>query len=58
MAQMGVEQLDRHALKGTGGGRDLCQDVYAVHVLVDHPLQSTDLAFDAPQPLLDVVLCT
>jgi hypothetical protein len=35
---------------------DLREDVDAVLLLLDHPLQSADLALDATQPLEDLVL--
>src|SRR5436190_1379015 len=35
---------------------DLGEDVDAVAVLLDHPLDAADLAFDAPQPVEELVL--
>ena len=46
----------RHALQRLGGRRHLGEDVDAVHVLVDHPLQTSDLSFDPAQTLEVVVL--
>src|SRR5437764_2829960 len=37
-------------------GRDLGDDVDAVAVLVDHPLDAANLAFDSPQPGLKLIL--
>src|SRR5215469_5719399 len=49
-------QPDRDRLQGLGGGCHLGQDVDAVVVLVDHPLQPAHLTLDPPQPLQVVVL--
>jgi len=51
-----VEQTQADALEGLRHGGDLRQDVDAVFVVVDHPLQPADLAFDPPQPVAIVVL--
>src|SRR4051812_48332371 len=48
-----VEQLDGDGLERLRDRGDLVEDLDAVLVLVDHALQSTDLAFDAAQALLD-----
>ena len=54
--QVLVEQGDGHALERLGRRGDLGEDVDAVGVLVDHPLEAAHLALDAAQPLEDVVL--
>src|SRR6266540_3716374 len=46
-AQVLAEQLHRERLQRPGGGGDLGEDVDAVLVLLDHPLQPADLALDA-----------
>ena len=48
--EMVLEQPDGDSLQGALGGGDLGQDIDAVRVLVDHPLQPADLPLDAPQP--------
>src|SRR5438874_437652 len=53
MREVLVEQLDGDRLERLGHGRDLVEDVDAVLVLVDHPLQAAHLAFDTTQPLVD-----
>ena len=50
VAEVVLHQADRHALQRLVHGGDLGQDVDAVGVLVDQPLQPTDLALDASQP--------
>src|SRR5690242_1639149 len=47
--QVILEQADRHRLQRALGGRDLSQDIDAVRVLVDHPLQAADLPLDPAQ---------
>ena len=51
VADVLFEQADGHALQRLRRGADLGQHVDAVHVVVDHALQATDLALDAPQAL-------
>ena len=46
-----VEELEGERLQRLGGRRHLREDVDAVLVLFDHPLQAADLALDAAQPL-------
>src|SRR5436190_7325211 len=46
-----VEHLEGQALEGGVHRRDLREDVDAVAVVLDHPLDPTDLAFDAVQAL-------
>ena len=54
--EVAVEQLERDGLQRFRGGGDLGEHVDAVHVFVNHALQATDLALDAAQPTLHVVL--
>src|SRR6476620_4266171 len=49
-------QLEGERLQRLGGGRHLGEDVDAVLVLLNHPLQAADLALDPPQPLEVAVL--
>ena len=49
VAEVLLKQAERDRLQGLSGGRDLGEDVDAVLVLVDHPLQAADLAFDPAQ---------
>src|SRR6266545_4465606 len=56
MAQVVVQQRDRHLAQGGVDGRDLRQHVDAVGVLVDQPLQPADLPLDPPQACLQLVL--
>ena len=51
-----LEELQRERLQGPGRGGDLGEDVDAVLVLLDHPLQAADLPLDPAQPLEVVVL--
>src|SRR4029453_1866994 len=52
-----LEQLQGERLECLGGGGDLREDVDAVLVLLDHPLQAPDLALDAAQsPEVTVLL--
>src|SRR5215212_11415539 len=46
-----VEELEREALERRVHGGDLREDVDAVPVVVDHALDSADLAFDAVEAL-------
>src|SRR5215210_1520209 len=48
-----VENLERHPLEGVPYGADLRQDVDAVAVLVDHPLDPAYLPFYPVQALLE-----
>ena len=54
--QVLVEQVQADTLQRLADGCDLGEDVDAVGVLVDHPLQATDLALDAAQPGEDLLL--
>ena len=54
--QVLVEQPERHRLQRLGHRGDLGEDVDAVLLLLDHPLQAADLALDAAQALEVVVL--
>ena len=56
MLEVGVEELQGHTLEGAARGRDLREDVDAVRVLVDHPLQSPHLSLDAPEPAADCII--
>src|SRR5690606_13533274 len=47
------QEVERHGLQALGGGRDLGQDVDAVLVVLDHPLEPSDLALDALQAALE-----
>jgi hypothetical protein len=53
---MVLEQLDRDALEGGGDGGDLGEDVDAVALLLDHPLNATHLSLDPVQALDQRVL--
>ena len=46
-----VEQAERDLVERRLHGGDLGEHVDAVAVLVDHPLDAADLAFDAAQAL-------
>src|SRR5690606_6927276 len=46
-----AEQFLAHAAERLVHGRDLRQDVRAVALLLDHPLEAADLPLDAAQPL-------
>ena len=46
-----VEDLEREALERRLDGRDLREDVDAVAVVLDHPLDPAHLALDAVEPL-------
>src|SRR5215469_13269502 len=50
------QQADRDSLQRLRDGGYLSQDVDAIGIVVDHPLQSAYLALDAPQPLAVLVL--
>src|ERR1700737_1848996 len=51
-----VQQSDGHLLQRSGHRRDLGEDVDAIAVVVDHGLEPSHLALDAPQPALVAVL--
>jgi hypothetical protein len=51
-----VEQPQRHLVEGGLDGRDLGDDVDAVLVLVDHVGHAADLALDAAQAGLELLL--
>ena len=53
---MFVEEADRHPFQGRGEGADLGQDVDAVLVFLDHPVDATGLSFDPLQPRQIAVL--
>src|SRR4051812_41268218 len=55
-AQVLLEQAEGHRLQRLGHRRDLGEDVDAVLLVLDHPLQPAGLALDAAQPLEVVVL--
>src|SRR5262249_40432889 len=50
------KQADRDRLQSFGRGCHLGEDVNAVLIFLDHPLQAAHLAFDPAQPLQIVVL--
>src|SRR5262245_29910156 len=56
MAKVVFEEPDRHGPQRLGRRRYLRQDVDAVLVLLDHPLQAPDLALDPAQSLEVTVL--
>src|SRR5260221_7831069 len=56
VAKMVFHQAKRHRLQRPGGRRHLGQDVDAVLLILDHPLQPADLALDPAQPLKVVLL--
>ena len=56
VAEVGVQEFQGDCLEGFGDGRDLGQDLDAIGVFVDHPLQTANLALDAAEPLEDRVL--
>src|SRR5262245_40038970 len=45
-----LQQAERHRLQRAGGRGDLGEDVDAVSVVLDHPLQPADLPLDPAQP--------
>src|SRR5207244_5755368 len=51
VAHVAVEDLERERFERGVGRRDLREDVDAVAVVVDHPLDAADLALDAVQAL-------
>src|SRR5690606_28834328 len=56
VAQVVVKQLQRDGFEGLRRGRDLGEDVDAVDVFVDHPLNAAHLAFCPAQALEQFVL--
>ncbi len=50
MREVFAHELQRHGSERSCSGRDLGQDVNAVGVVLDHALQTADLALDTPQP--------
>src|SRR5215218_6726372 len=56
VAQVFLEQAQRDRLQGLRHGRDLGEDVDAVLLVLDHPLQAAGLALDPAQALEVVVL--
>src|SRR5690606_9177482 len=50
VADVVLQQSERDRLEGTGRRGDLGEDVDAVGVVLDHPLQAPDLPFDPPEP--------
>src|SRR5215203_6951509 len=56
MAGMVVEQSQRDLVERGLDRRDLRHDLDAVTVVLDHPLDATDLALDAAQPLQQLLL--
>src|SRR4029450_7610162 len=55
-ADVAVQQPQRHLVEGGLDGRGLGDDVDAVLVLVDHAGHAADLALDAAQPGLELLL--
>ena len=55
VAEVFVYEPDAHALKGFGDRADLGQDVEAVRIFPNHPLESSDLAFDAAESIEVVI---
>ena len=51
-----VEQAERHLVERGLRRRDLREDVDAVAVVLDHPFDPADLAFDALQPREELIL--
>jgi hypothetical protein len=51
-----LNQLGRDAVHGLLERRDLDQDVVAALVLREHPLDATDLTFQAGEPVLEGLL--
>src|SRR5215470_14482151 len=56
MTEVIFQQADRDGLQRLRDGRDLGQDVDAIGIVVDHPLQPAYLSLDAPQPRTVLVL--
>src|SRR4051794_2517750 len=56
VAEVLLEQPQRDGLQCLGHRRDLGEDVDAVLLVLDHPLQAAGLALDAAQPLEVLVL--
>lgn len=51
MLEVIVEQAEGDIFECPGDCGDLSEDVDAVAVLVDHPIDAADLAFEAPQTI-------
>src|SRR5918999_4385427 len=51
-----LEQDGAHLLQRRDDAGDLGEHVHAVGLLVHHPLHPADLAFDAPEPVLEELL--
>ena len=56
VAEMFLDQAEGDRLEGLGNRSDLSEDVDAVLVFVDHPLQPAHLALDPAEPPLVAVL--
>ena len=56
MAKVFIEQTQTHALQRFAHRSDLCEYVDAIRVVVNHPLQSSNLALNAAEPHSVVVL--
>ena len=54
--RVAVEQAERDLVERGLRGADLGEDVDAVAVVVDHPLDPADLTLDPPQPREQLVL--
>jgi hypothetical protein len=52
VAHVAVEHVDRDLLERRLDGGDLREDVHAVGVLVDHPLETADLALDPAEAIV------
>jgi hypothetical protein len=52
VAHVPVEHVDRDLLERCLDGGDLREDVDAVRILVDHSLQTADLALDPAQSIV------
>src|SRR5512138_3725737 len=53
---MPVEQAECHLVQSGLDGSDLGEDVDAVTVVLDHPLDATYLALDAAEPAVELLL--
>jgi hypothetical protein len=51
VAKVLFEKFDGDGLERAGAGRDLSEDVDAVHVAFHHPMQPANLSFDPTEPL-------
>jgi hypothetical protein len=52
VAEVLLQQAQGYRLQGPGDRGDLGQEVDAVLIVLDHPLQAADLALDAPERLM------